>query len=157
MSVKTVLFCLGSREELIELKDCISALTHHGHEVYILYEFEPIPLLNTLGARVYAEELPPIPLFKRFRFDMLIVGHQSEVGKKLVAQASNVLYRFLYQGSQTEAGEWLDLHEHLFMIWGLNVNMIRDWDQLAHNPWITNGKGDPTNFSDRVQHYLGED
>jgi len=155
--METVLFCLGSREELIELKDCISALTRLGHEVYILYEFEPIPLLNTLGARVYAKELPPIPLFERLRLDMLIVGHQSEVGKKLVAQASNVRFRFLYQGSQRKAGDWLGLHEHLFMVWGLGVDMIQDWDQMAHDPWIANGKGDPTNFLDCVQQCLGED
>jgi hypothetical protein len=60
MTRRTVLFCLGSRDELIELEDCISTLKKEGHDVNILYEFAPIPLLD-IGTRAFADELPPDP------------------------------------------------------------------------------------------------
>lgn len=154
MDRKTVLFCLGSREELIELETCISTLKRDGHEVYILYEFPPLPLLD-VGTRAYADELPPIPMFERFLLDIIVVGRTSEVGKILIPKAVSVRLRFLYQGHNPDSGGWTELHEHLFMVRGKD---LRDWSDMDHNPWLSRDKGGGVDeFTGNIREHLADD
>lgn len=134
--MKHALFCLGTPEELNELQDCIRGLVQAGHTVYILHDFDPVPLLDQVGARVYKDALPFTAPFKDLRLDLYVVGHQCNLGKALVENGGKLPW-LLYQGQHRTAGDWLDLHQHLFMVWGEEKECLRDWNDEQHDPWIT--------------------